>query len=162
MLTVEGSRKAPGLKFAVVVSKFNDFVTDRLQTGALEGLESAGVLRDDVCVIKVPGAFEIPVAALRLAESGRFSGIVCLGSLIKGDTLHFEYIAEATMQGIMDVALASALPITCGVLTTTTEQQAVDRSVPGPDNKGRDAALAAIEMVALFAQQPFAADEAAT
>jgi 6,7-dimethyl-8-ribityllumazine synthase len=149
-------------RFAVIVSRFNAGITEGLLAGALEAFTESGIATQALTVVRVPGAFEIPVAALRLAESGRFSGIVCLGSLIKGDTLHFEYIAEATMRGIMDVALASALPITCGVLTTTTEQQAVERSVPGPDNKGRDAALAAIEMVALFAQQPFAADEDAT
>ena len=149
-------------RFAVIVSRFNAGITEGLLAGALEAFAESGVATEALTVVRVPGAFEIPVAALRLAESGRFSGIVCLGCLIKGDTVHFEYIAEATMKGIMDVALASALPISCGVLTTTTEEQAVERSVPGPENKGRDAALAAIEMVQLFAEQPFAADEDAT
>src|ERR671913_1549988 len=101
MLTVEGTQKAPGLKFAIVVSKFNDFVTNRLQSGALEGLKAAGIGSDDICVIKVPGAFEIPFAAKEAAERGRFAAVVCLGCLIRGETPHFDYIASACSQGIM-------------------------------------------------------------
>jgi 6,7-dimethyl-8-ribityllumazine synthase len=146
-------------RFAVIVARFNAGITDGLLAGAREAFAESGVTADELSIVRVPGAFEIPVTALRLAESGQFSAIVCLGCLIKGDTMHFEYIADATMRGIMDVALASALPVSCGVLTTTTEEQAVKRSVPGPENKGRDAALAAVEMVALFAQRPFSPGE---
>jgi len=149
MLTVEGSRKAPGLKFAVVVSKFNDFVTDRLQTGALEGLESAGVLRDDVCVIKVPGAFEIPFAAKEAAERGNVAAVICLGCLIRGATAHFEYIASACAHGITDAAAATGVPMTFGVLTTNSVEEALERAVDGPANKGWEAAVAAVEMATL-------------
>ncbi len=99
MLTLEGSQKAPGMKFAIVVSKFNDFVTDRLQAGAIEALASAGVAGDDICVIKVPGAFEIPFGAREAALRGHFAAVVCLGCLIRGETPHFEYIASACVAG---------------------------------------------------------------
>jgi 6,7-dimethyl-8-ribityllumazine synthase len=149
MLTVEGSRKARGLKFAVVVSKFNDFVTDRLQTGALEGLESAGVLSDDVCVIKVPGAFEIPFAAKAAAERGNVAAVICLGCLIRGATAHFEYIASACAHGITDAAATTGVPMTFGVLTTNSVEEALERAVAGPANKGWEAAVAAVEMATL-------------
>ena len=139
---------------AVIVSRFNLEITEGLLTGAREALAEAGVGADDVTVVWVPGAFEIPVAAMRLAESGIYDAVVCLGCLIKGDTMHFEYIADATAHGIMDVALATAVPVTFGVLTTTTDEQAVQRSRPGPENKGREAALAAVEMATLFADMP--------
>ena len=149
MLTVEGSRKAPGLKFAVVVSKFNDFVTDRLQTGALEGLKSAGVLGDDVCVIRVPGAFEIPFAAKEAAARGNVAAVICLGCLIRGATAHFEYIASSCAHGIADAAAATGVPMTFGVLTTNSVEEALERAVEGPANKGWEAAVAAVEMATL-------------
>jgi 6,7-dimethyl-8-ribityllumazine synthase len=114
MLTVEGSKKAPGLKFAIVVSRFNDFVTDRLTAGALDGLKSAGVLGDDVCVLKVPGAFEIPFAAREVAARGQVAAVICLGCLIRGATAHFEYIASACAHGITDAAAATGIPMTFG------------------------------------------------
>ena len=149
MLTVEGSQKAPGMKFAIVVSKFNDLITDRLQSGALEALKSAGVGADDVCVIKVPGAFEIPFAAKEAATRGRFAAVVCLGCLIRGATAHFEYIASACAHGIAEAAAATGVPMTFGVLTTNSVEEALDRSVDGPDNKGWEAAIAAVEMATL-------------
>ena len=144
------------LRVAVIVARFNADITDGLLAGAREALIESGVAPDDVTVVRVPGAFEIPVTAMRLAEGGRQDAIVCLGCLIKGDTMHFEYIAEATAHGIMDVSLATAVPVAFGVLTTTTDEQAIERARPGPGNKGREAALAAVEMATLFQQKAFA------
>ncbi len=140
------------VRIAVIVSRFNEEVTEGLLAGATEALEEAGLSGDDVTVVRVPGAFEIPVTAMRLAESGDYDSIICLGCLIKGDTMHFEYISEAVTRGIMDVALGTAVPVAFGVLTTTTDQQAIERSRSGPENKGREAALAAVEMAGLFAR----------
>ena len=149
MLTVEGSQKAPGLKFAIVVSKFNDFVTERLQSGALEGLKASGVLGDDICIVKVPGAFEIPFAAKEAGSRGNFAAVVCLGCLIRGATAHFEYIASACAHGITAAAAATGVPMTFGVLTTNSVEEALERSGEGPANKGWEAAVAAVEMATL-------------
>ena len=149
MLTVEGSPKAPGLKFAIVVSKFNDFVTERLQSGALEGLKASGVLTDDICIIKVPGAFEIPFAAKEAASRGHFAAIVCLGCLIRGATAHFEYIASACAHGITSASATTGVPMTFGVLTTNSVEEALERAGEGPANKGWEAAVAAVEMATL-------------
>ena len=149
-MELQGVRSAIGQRFAVVVARFNESVTDGLLVGAREVLIEAGVRDEDVTVVRVPGAFEIPLAAQRLAETGRFSAVICLGCVIKGDTMHFEFIAGAATEGIARVATATGVPITFGVLTTLTEAQAVERSTPGPDNKGREAALAAVEMATLL------------
>jgi len=149
MLTLEGSQKAPGMKFAIVVSKFNDFVTDRLQAGAIEALESAGVAGDDICVIKVPGAFEIPFGAREAASRGHFAAVVCLGCLIRGKTPHFEYISSACAHGITDAAASTGVPMSFGVLTTNSIEEALERAVDGPTNKGWEAAIAAVEMATL-------------
>ena len=150
MQTIQGSGRAAGFRFAVVVSKYNDFITDRLQTGALAALAAAGVAPSDVTLVRVPGAFEIPLAALHAAESGRFDAIVCLGCIIRGETPHFDYIASAVAHGITDAAGETGVPMAFGVLTTDDEAQAQARSGPGADNKGREAAAAAIEMAALY------------
>ena len=139
-----------GHRFAIVVSRFNEEITEGLLQGARERLAEASVPDDSVTIIHVPGAFEIPIAAQRLGESGEYDAIVCLGCLIKGDTMHFEYIAEAASHGIMQAASATGVPMAFGVLTTLTEAQAVERSRSGPGNKGREAAAAALEMAALF------------
>jgi 6,7-dimethyl-8-ribityllumazine synthase len=149
---LQGDRDAAGFRFAVIVSRFNDEVTEGLLRGARQVLEEASVGDGDITLIRVPGAFELPLAALRAAESGAFDAVICLGCLIKGDTMHFEYIASATSHGIMDAAQATGVPIAFGVLTTLTEEQAVARSGDDPDNKGREAALAAVEMATLFRQ----------
>lgn len=138
------------MRFAIVVARFNEEITSGLLAGAREALAEASVRDEDVFVVDVPGAFEIPVAAMRLAETGDFDAVICLGCLIKGDTMHFEYIASATSHGIMDVSMTTGVPVAFGVLTTMTDEQAEVRSAPGPDNKGREAALAAIEMAVLF------------
>ena len=140
----------PALRFAIVVSRFNDEITGGLLAGARAALADAGIADDHVTVVDVPGAFEIPLVARGLAASGRFNGVICLGCLIKGDTMHFEYIAAATTQGIMDAGLATGIPVTFGVLTTLTEAQAEERAAPGPANKGREAAQAALDMSAVL------------
>ncbi len=134
----------------MVVSRFNAEITEGLLTGAREALAEAEVRAEDVTVVRVPGACEIPMAAQRLAESGRFDAVVCLGCLIKGDTMHFEYIAEAATRGIAEAGQSTGVPIAFGVLTTLTDEQAEARSRPDGDNKGREAALAAVEMVTLL------------
>jgi 6,7-dimethyl-8-ribityllumazine synthase len=149
--SLKGSAAAAGYRFAIVVSRFNDEITGGLLAGARETLAEAGVAAADVMTVEVPGAFEIPLTARRLAESKRFHAVICLGCLIKGDTMHFEYIASAASQGIMDAGLATGVPIAFGVLTTMTDEQAEIRAAAGAGNKGREAALAAIEMATLFA-----------
>ena len=149
-MEMQGSSNAAGCRFAIVASRFNPEITSGLLQGAREALAEASVPEDAVTVVHVPGAFEIPLAAMRLAETGRFDAVICLGCLIKGDTMHFEYIASAASQGIMDAATATGVPIAFGVLTTLTDEQAEARSKAGPDNKGREAARAAIEMATLL------------
>jgi 6,7-dimethyl-8-ribityllumazine synthase len=150
--TIEGAKSATGLRFALVVSKYNDFVTDRLQAGALAALAAAGVSTADTTIVRVPGAFEIPMAAQHAAESGRFDAIVGLGCLIRGATPHFEYIASAVAHGLTQAAAATGVPITFGVLTTNSVEEAVERAGEGPSNKGWEAAAAAIEMASVVAQ----------
>lgn len=137
-------------RFAIVVSRFNEEITEGLLRGAREVFSEASVRDEDLTIVRVPGAFEIPIAAQRLAESGDYDAIVCLGCLIKGDTMHFEYIAEAASHGIVQAAAATGIPMAFGVLTTMTEEQAAERSGTGAGNKGREAAAAAMEMATLF------------
>ena len=150
MRELTGSLSAAGYRFAIVVSRFNEAITDGLLKGARAQLVEASVRDEDVTIVRVPGAFEIPAAALRLAESDLYDAIICLGCLIKGDTMHFEYIAEAASHGIVQVAAVTGVPTTFGVLTTMTEEQAMERAADGPGNKGREAAAAAVEMATLF------------
>jgi 6,7-dimethyl-8-ribityllumazine synthase len=133
-----------------VVSRFNLEVTGGLLAGALTALDEAGVTPEARTVVWVPGAFELPVTAQRLAESGRYDAVVCLGCVIKGDTMHFEYIADSVTHAVAQVAVESGVPIAFGILTTLTEEQAVVRSRPDGLNKGAEAARAAIEMASLF------------
>ena len=150
MNELRGSRTAPGCRFAIVVSRFNEEMTEGLLKGARQALAEASVRDEDVTVVRVPGAFEIPVTALRAAETGRFDAVICIGCLIKGETMHFEYIAGAACQAIAEAAAATGVPMALGVLTTLTEEQAMARAADGPGNKGREAALAAVEMATLF------------
>jgi 6,7-dimethyl-8-ribityllumazine synthase len=152
MMLIEGSNDARSLRLAVVVSRFNDFVTDRLQSGALDALAEAGAPGDAVEVIAVPGAYEIPQAARAAAATGRFDAIVCLGCLIRGETPHFEYISTAVSHGIMSASMATGVPMTFGVLTVNSAEQALERAVPGPANKGWEAAIAAVRMATLTRQ----------
>jgi 6,7-dimethyl-8-ribityllumazine synthase len=148
---IEGTGSAAGRRFAVVVSKYHDFVTGRLERGALAALESAGVRLDDVTVVRVPGAFELPAAAQLAAKTHRFDAIVCLGCLVRGATPHFDVIAAAVAQGLTAATAATGVPITFGVLTTNSVEEALERAADGPSNKGWEAARAAIEMAAVAA-----------
>ena len=150
MQTVEGSTTARGLRIAVVVARVNDFVTDRLRDGALEALTAAGASPQSIVVLPVPGSFEIPLAAHRAAASGAFDAVICLGCVIRGETSHFEYIASAVAHGITAAAAATGVPITFGVLTTDSAQEALARAGAGPGNKGWEAAMAAVEMARLL------------
>jgi len=141
---------ASPFRFAVVVSRFNEDVTGSLRDAAIAALKEAGATDNHVQVFAVPGAFEIPQAARAAAETGRFDAIVCLGCIIRGETPHFDYIASAVAHGITDAAADTGVPMAFGVLTTDSLEQAAARSGPGPDNKGREAAAAAIEMAALY------------
>lgn len=152
MLTIEGNGRASGFRFALVVSKYHDFVTDRLQAAALAALSGAGVVSDNIAVVRVPGAFEIPIAAQRAAESGRYDAIVCLGCLIRGETPHFDYIASAVSHGLTTAAGATGVPMAFGVLTTNSVEEALSRAGDGPSNKGHEAAVAALEMASVVAQ----------
>lgn len=142
------------MRVAIVVSRFNDFVTGRLLDGARAALADAGVAADDVEVLHVPGAFEIPMAAQRVAETGKVDAVVCLGCLIRGETPHFEYIASACAHGITAAAASTGVPMSFGVLTTNSAEEALERAAAGPSNKGREAADAAVEMARLFARLP--------
>jgi 6,7-dimethyl-8-ribityllumazine synthase len=150
LITIEGSQSAKGLRFAIVVSKYNDFVTDRLQAGALAALAAAGVDSADITIVRVPGAFEIPSAARQAARTGRFDAVVCLGCLIRGATPHFEYISSAVSIGLTEASGATGIPMAFGVLTTNSVEEALERAVEGTGNKGWEAAAAAVEMATLF------------
>ena len=152
MQTIQGAGRAAGFRFALVVSKYNDFVTDRLQVGALAALASAGVASEDITIVRVPGAFEIPLAAQHAAETGRYDAIVCLGCLIRGETSHFEYISSAVSHGLTTAAAATGVPMSFGVLTTHSVEEALARAADGTGNKGHEAAVAAIEMAEIVAQ----------
>jgi 6,7-dimethyl-8-ribityllumazine synthase len=141
---------ASGYRFAIVFSRFNTVITDRLRDGAISALSEAGAASGDVEVVSVPGAFEIPQAARRLAETGKFDAVVCLGCVIRGATPHFEYISSSVAHGIQDASAETGVPMAFGVLTTDTWEQAEERATPGRDNKGYEAAAAAIEMAHLF------------
>lgn len=146
---IQGRLDAGGLKFAVVVSRFNDFVTERLLEGALEALKAHGADESRIDVIRVPGAFEIPFAAKQVAAGGKHDALVCLGAIIRGDTPHFDYIADAVTRGLGALTLEYRLPISFGVLTTNTVEQAMERAGEKNQNKGFEAALTAIEMANL-------------
>ena len=151
---IEANDDATGLKIAIVVSRFNNFITDKLLEGALDGLKSHGSQDDDITVIRVPGAFEIPLATERLAASGKFQALVCLGAVIRGDTPHFDYVCDAATRGIGDIGLKYCIPIGFGVLTTDNVQQAMDRSGVKDANKGYEAALTAVEVANVLRQLP--------
>jgi 6,7-dimethyl-8-ribityllumazine synthase len=138
-----------GLRIAIIGARFNDHIVTNLRDGALRGLERLGVADNDIMESWVPGAFELPLAAKVLAETGKVNAIICLGTVIKGDTPHFDYVCGEAARGIQDAQLATGIPVMFGVLTVNTEQQAIDRSGPGIDNKGDEAAVGAVEMALL-------------
>ena len=152
MNIIEGSQSAKGMRFAVVVSKYNDFVTDRLQAAAVAALASAGVEAANITVLRVPGAFEIPSIARHAATTGGYQAVVCLGCLIRGATPHFEYISSAVSHGLTEAAGATGVPMTFGVLTTNSVEEALERAGEGPSNKGWEAAVAAVEMATLLSR----------
>jgi 6,7-dimethyl-8-ribityllumazine synthase len=141
---------APGFRFAVVVSRFNERITGALREACVAALREAAVADEDVETFDVPGAYELPQAARCAAETGRFDAVICLGCVIRGETPHFEYISSAVAHGIMAAGAETGVPMTFGVLTTDTELQAERRAAPDAGNKGREAAAAAVEMVLLF------------
>jgi 6,7-dimethyl-8-ribityllumazine synthase len=138
-----------GLRIAIIGARFNDHIVTNLRDGALRGLERLGVADSDIMESWVPGAFELPLAAKVLAETGKVDAIICLGTVIRGDTPHFDYVCGEAARGIQDAQLATGIPVMFGVLTVNTEQQAIDRSGPGIDNKGDEAAVGAVEMALL-------------
>jgi len=147
---IEGDQSAKGLRFGVVVSRFNDFITSNLLVGTLEGFKESGVDKADLKILKVPGAFEIPQAAKKLCSTGSIDAVVCLGAVIRGETSHFDYICAEASRGIGQVGLEFNIPVLFGVLTTENLEQAIARSGSGSSNKGREAALAAVEMATLY------------
>jgi 6,7-dimethyl-8-ribityllumazine synthase len=144
---IQGKMDATGMCFGVVVSQFNRLITERLQSGAIDALCRHGVREEDIDVVLVPGAFDIPLFAKKMAESGRYHALICLGAVIKGETPHFDYISAAMTQGIKEVMLTYGIPVTFGVLTTESVEQALDRAGAKLGNKGFEAALSAVEMV---------------
>ncbi len=147
---VEANLVAKGKRFAIVVSRFNDFITDRLVGGAVDALVRSGTLDKDIDVVKVPGAFEIPVVAKKLAAKKRHDAIVCLGAVIRGATPHFDYVSAEVSKGVAAAGMESDMPIIFGVLTTDTLEQAIERAGSKAGNKGWDSALAAVEMANLM------------
>lgn len=150
--TIEGKNDASGLKVGIVVSRFNQFITEKLLDGALDGFKSHGGDDNYVTVVRVPGAFEIPLIADRMAASGKYDALVCLGAVIRGDTPHFEYVSEAVTRGVGDAVRKHRIPIGFGVLTTNDVQQAMERAGSKDANKGYEALLTAVEMVNVIRQ----------
>jgi len=148
--TIEGKLIAKGLKFGIVVSRFNHFIGDRLLDGALDAIRRNGANEDDCMVVWVPGSFEIPLAAKKLAKGGRYDAVICLGCVIRGATPHYAYIATEVTKGIAMVTLDSEVPVSYGVLVTDTIEQAIERAGTIVGNKGFDAAMSAIEMANLM------------
>jgi 6,7-dimethyl-8-ribityllumazine synthase len=149
---------AAGFRFAVVSSRWNDFLTSRLVEGALDALERLGAAEESVEHFRVPGSFEIPLLALKLAESGRFDAVVCLGTVIRGQTPHFEYVAGEVTKGVAQAAIETGVPVLYGIVTADTLEQAIDRAGVKAGNKGFEAAMAAVELVNLY-KEAFGSDE---
>jgi 6,7-dimethyl-8-ribityllumazine synthase len=147
---IEAKLDSSGKKYAIVVARFNDFITDRLTGGALDALVRHGADDKDIDVIKVPGAFEIPLIAKKVAEKNKYDAVICLGAVIRGATPHFEYVSGEAAKGIAIVSLDSGIPVVFGVLTTDTVEQAIERAGSKAGNKGVEAAMSAIEMVNLI------------
>jgi 6,7-dimethyl-8-ribityllumazine synthase len=148
--SLEGMLLGEGLKFGIIVSRFNDFITNKLLDGAQDALLRHGVAEDDIEVTRVPGSFEIPLIAQKLAATKRYDAIICLGAVIRGGTPHFEYVASEVTKGIAQVALSASMPVVYGVLTCDTLEQAIERAGTKQGNEGAKAALTAIEMANLI------------
>jgi 6,7-dimethyl-8-ribityllumazine synthase len=154
MPTYEGTFAPPAGRFAVVAARFNHVIVDQLVAGALEGLKRHGVADDAIDLVRVPGSYEIPLVAKRLAGSGGYVAVICLGAVIRGDTDHYDHVAAGAATGVAQAALATGVPVIFGILTCDTVEQAVNRAGAKSGNKGFEAALAAIEMVNLFKNLP--------
>ena len=148
---IEGQLAAKGLKFALVVARFNNFISERLLEGALDALKRHGATDTDLVIVRVPGAFELPLVVKKLAESKRFDGVLALGAIIRGSTPHFDYVASEAAKGVAKVGLESSCPVVFGILTTDTVEQAIERAGTKSGNKGWSAALGAMEMARLYA-----------
>ena len=148
--TIEGQLSATGLRFAIVVSRFNSFITERLLGGAMDALERSGAGADSIDVIKVPGSWEVPLVAGEVARQHRYDAVICLAAVIRGETPHFDYIAAEAAKGVAHVAAETGVPVAFGVLTTNTLEQAIDRAGAKGGNKGFDAAMTAVEMANLL------------
>jgi 6,7-dimethyl-8-ribityllumazine synthase len=148
--TIQGRLSAEGLRVAIVASRWNDFVVSRLISGALDGLERLGASSDSITIVRVPGSFELPFASRRVATSKNFDAIVCLGSIIRGETSHNEYIAAEVFKGIAQVSLETNIPIALGVITADSLEQAIDRAGAKSGNKGFEAAMSAVELANLY------------
>ena len=155
---LEGKLLGEGLRFAVVIPRFNDFITAKLLEGAMDALRRHGVAEEDVTIARVPGSFEIPLVAKRLAGSGSYDAVICLGAVIRGATPHFDYVAAEVAKGVAAVGLQTGVPTIFGVLTTDTIEQAVERAGTKAGNKGFDAAMSAIEMANLLRELNSAPD----
>jgi 6,7-dimethyl-8-ribityllumazine synthase len=152
MNTIEGKLIAKGLKFGIVIGRFNEFIGGKLLSGALDAINRHGASTDDVDVAWVPGAFEIPLIAKKMAKSGKYDAVICLGAVIKGSTPHFEYVSGEVTKGIASVSLDLEIPVIFGVLTTDSIEQAIERAGTKAGNKGFEAAVSAIEMANLLKQ----------
>jgi len=149
---INGNLQGKDRRFALVVSRFNDFISARLLEGAIDCFSRHGGLTENLTVVRVPGAFEIPLAASKLAKSGKYDGVICLGAVIRGSTPHFDYIAAEAAKGVAHTALASDIPVIFGILTTDNIEQAVERAGTKAGNKGWDAMMSAMEMADVFEQ----------
>ncbi len=152
MKTIEGKLDATGLKVGIVVSRFNEFITSRLLGGAVDCLKRNNAEEDNISVAWVPGAFEIPAAAKKLVQSKKFDAVICLGTVIRGSTPHFDYVSAEVSKGVAQVSMSADIPVIFGVLTTDNIEQAIERAGTKSGNKGFDAAMSAIEMANLFRQ----------
>ena len=150
MKTFEGTLVAHGMKVGIVAARFNEFITSKLLSGAMDGLLRHEVREEDIHVAWVPGAFEIPVVAAKMARSGKYDAVICLGAVIRGSTSHYDYVCSEVSKGVANVALNSDIPVMFGVLTTDTIEQAIERAGTKAGNKGFDCATSAIEMVNLI------------
>lgn len=150
MRIIEGMLRGEGKKFAIVVSRFNDFITSKLLDGALDCLHRHGVKDDDLSLIRVPGAFEIPLTAQKLAQSGNYDGVICLGAVIRGATTHYDYVCSEVSKGIAKVSLDTNIPVGFGIVTTENIEQAIERAGTKSGNKGYDTAMSVLEMADLF------------
>lgn len=150
MKIIEGGLQAQGKRFGIVVARFNAFIGERLVEGAVDTLRRSGVKDDEIEVVKVPGAYEIPLVTLKMAQSKRYDAIICLGAVIRGATPHFDYVANEVAKGVAQVGMDQGLPVLFGVLTTDSIEQAIERAGAKAGNKGSDCAVAAIEMINLL------------